>query len=84
IAGWMPRALAEAARGRAQVAHAAMARDAAQAALAQARRQEQVLESLAGARAAARALEAARREQARLDDRAQAGHGHHGELGSIR
>lgn len=74
IAAWMPRALAEATRAAAQARHATGMRDAAQAALAEARRQERVLESLAEARAAMRAAIAARREQARLDDRAGARH----------
>ncbi|MES2710797.1 MAG: hypothetical protein V4653_04395 [Pseudomonadota bacterium] len=74
IAAWMPRALADAARAAAQSSHATRMRDSAQAALAEARRQERVLGSLAAARAAERALLAARREQARLDDRAGALH----------
>ncbi len=74
IAAWMPRALADATRAAALAGHASRMRDAAQAALAEARRQERVLESLAEARAAMRATLAARREQARLDDRAGARH----------
>ncbi|MDB5316200.1 MAG: hypothetical protein JWO26_1043 [Rhodospirillales bacterium] len=75
IAAWMPRALNEVARARAKAAQASAARDAAQASLTQARRQERILENLAGARAAERAMLAARRDQARMDDRAQARHG---------
>ncbi len=75
IAAWMPRALADATRAAAQAGHAERMRAAAQATLAEARRQERVLESLAEARAVAHAALAARREQARLDDRAGARHG---------
>jgi hypothetical protein len=75
IAAWMPRALSDAARAKAQAAQASAARDAAQAALAQARKQERMLEGLAETRAAERALLAARRDQGRMDDRAQARHG---------
>ncbi|HEY4254617.1 MAG TPA: hypothetical protein VGM87_25670 [Roseomonas sp.] len=71
LTGWMPQALHLRDRAAARARQAEAARDAAQAALAEARRQERVLELLAERRAAEAARAAARKAQAALDDRAQ-------------